>query len=163
MTEAEFSPETKGRDANHEPQTSKALVFLEHCVSRCTLIFNHLVNLRLNYPYTNRIKPNQKEFACKVRKCHLSLKLNSFKSLCYEIKTVEYEVRRIGNTDAQWEEQSMINVGVDVTLLNHLRLTAEYTQNRYKVNVFCCGQLGNDRLCFAEQNGRLLDFDALLY
>jgi TonB-dependent starch-binding outer membrane protein SusC len=37
-----------------------------------------------------------------------------------------YEVRRIGNTDAQWEEQSMINLGVDVTLFSHLSLTAEW-------------------------------------
>ncbi len=37
-----------------------------------------------------------------------------------------YDVMRIGNPDAQWEQQSMINVGIDVTLFNHLRLTTEW-------------------------------------
>jgi len=44
----------------------------------------------------------------------------------YENLYPGYEVRKIGNPDAQWEEQSMINVGVDVTLFNHLSLTAEW-------------------------------------
>ena len=51
-----------------------------------------------------------------------------------------YEVRRIGNPDAQWEQQSMINVGMDITLVNHLSLTAEWYQPRNQQVTF-------DRAC----------------
>jgi len=45
-----------------------------------------------------------------------------------------YEVRRIGNPDAQWEEQSMINLGLDLTIADHLSLTAEwYRRNTSKL------------------------------
>ena len=37
---------------------------------------------------------------------------------------------------------------------------AEYTNNRYKVNVFCCGQLGNDPKEMADKTARAFDFFA---
>ena len=36
------------------------------------------------------------------------------------------EARRNGNPDAQWEEQSMLNVAADITILNKLDFTAEW-------------------------------------
>ncbi len=36
------------------------------------------------------------------------------------------EALRFGNPDAQWEEQSMLNLGVDVSLFNKLEFTAEW-------------------------------------
>ncbi|HKY54327.1 MAG TPA: SusC/RagA family TonB-linked outer membrane protein, partial [Anaerolineales bacterium] len=37
-----------------------------------------------------------------------------------------YDIRRVGNPEAQWEQQSMINIGLDVSLANHLSFTAEW-------------------------------------
>lgn len=45
-----------------------------------------------------------------------------------------YEVRTIGNPNAQWEEQAMTNIGVDVTLFDKLSFTAEwYNRNTSKL------------------------------
>lgn len=44
------------------------------------------------------------------------------------------EARRIGNPDAQWEEQSMLNLAVDVTLFDRFDFTAEwYDRNTSKL------------------------------
>lgn len=45
-----------------------------------------------------------------------------------------YEARRVGNPNAQWEEQSMINIGLDATLFNRLTFTLEwYNRNTSKL------------------------------
>ncbi len=40
------------------------------------------------------------------------------------------EARKFGNPDAQWEEQSMLNIGIDIGLFDNLEFTAEWYERQ---------------------------------